>query len=127
MRLMSPMTLTETARQIATLRHRMAQVAGLQRQRVELNALVGGAGQPLDLAIQFAKLDSALRIARLALAQILHSLPASERTRFIRVHAPSRPAELPSHDARRGQLRNRSHTAQSQPSQTSGKEIMRYG
>ena len=118
MRPMSPMTITEKARQTATLRYWMAQVADLQRQRVEFNALVGGAERPLDLAIPFAKLDSGLRVARLALAQMLQSLPASERARFIRVHAPSRPAELPSPDAGKGQSRSRSHTVQSQPSQT---------
>jgi hypothetical protein len=68
-------------------------VADLQRQRRELDALQG-AEQPLDLALQFAKLDSLLRFARLALAQILDSLPASERAHFIKVHAP-KPADRP--------------------------------
>jgi hypothetical protein len=85
---MAAMTTTaEKARHIGMLRYRMAQVADLQRQRRELDALKG-AGQPLDLALQFAKLDSALRFARLALAQILDSLPAPDRARFIRVHGP---------------------------------------
>ena len=53
-----------------------------------------GPEQPLDLALQFAKLDSALRFARLALAQILDSLPVSERALFIKVNAP-KPAERP--------------------------------
>jgi hypothetical protein len=75
----------------ALAHYRMAQVADLQRQRTELAALKG-AEQPVDLALQFAKLDSALRFARLALAQILDSLSTSERTRFIRVHGP-KPSE----------------------------------
>ena len=79
-------TTPEKVRHIATLRHLMAQVADLQRQRGELDALRGGSEQTLEAAAQFAKVDSALRVARLSLAQILMSLPASERTRFIKVH-----------------------------------------
>lgn len=86
-------TTAEKARHIGMLRYRMAQVADLQRQRRELDGLKG-AGQPLDLALQFAKLDSALRFARLALAQILDSLPAPERAHFIKVHA-AKPSERP--------------------------------
>jgi hypothetical protein len=90
-------TIAETARHIAMVRYRMAQVADLQRQREELNTLNEGAAKELDLAIQFAKLDSALRVARLALAAILRSLPASERARFIKVHGPAKPPEVHSH------------------------------
>jgi len=85
--MMSQMTPVEKARQIATLRHRMAQVATLQRQHAQLKALPIAARQSLDIAIQFARLDSALRIARQALARSLYSLPASERSRFIKMHA----------------------------------------
>jgi len=85
---MAAMTTTaEKARHVGMLRYRMAQVADLQRQRRELAALKS-AEQPVDLALQFAKLDSALRFARSALAQILESLPASERAHFIKVHGP---------------------------------------
>jgi hypothetical protein len=86
-------TTAEKARHISMLRYRMAQVADLQRQRGELDALKPGAEQQLDLAAQFAKLDSALRVARHAMAQILEGLPPSERTHFIKVHRPRRPTE----------------------------------
>ncbi len=85
-------TTADKARQIARLRYRMAQVADLQRQRRELEALSLAAEQPLDLAAQSARLDSALRIARLALAQSLQSLPASERRHFIKVHGAPAPS-----------------------------------
>lgn len=91
-------TTAEKARQIARLRYRMAQVADLQRQRKELEALRVAAAQPRDLATQSARLDSALRVARLALAQSLQSLPASERTHFIKVHGA--PGPYPSSDRR---------------------------
>jgi hypothetical protein len=94
-------TIAETARHIAMVRYRMAQVADLQRERQELNRLNAGAEKQLDLAIQFAKLDSALRVARLALADILRSLPASERARFIKVHGPAKPSEQPCHAVER--------------------------
>ncbi len=86
-------TTADKERQIARLRYRMAQVADLQRQRRELEALSAAATQPLNLATQSARLDSALRIARLALAQSLQSLPASERTHFIKVHSAPPPSD----------------------------------
>jgi hypothetical protein len=80
----------DMGRQISMLRYRMAQVSDLQRQRKELNALKGSAEEPLDLAMQIARVESALRIARLVMAQLLHSLPESERRELIQTHARSR-------------------------------------
>lgn len=88
---MSQMTPADKARQIATLRYRLAQVAGLQRQHSHLKALPLGVRQSLDIAIQFAKVDSALRVARQVLVQSLYSLPASERSHFIKMHPTGSP------------------------------------
>ena len=90
---MGDMTTDEKARRIEAISHRLFQVAELQKRYEELEALRSGPRQPLDFAAQLAQLSSKLRIARLALAQTLHSLPAVERTHFIKMHAPK--ARLP--------------------------------
>lgn len=80
------MITNETAQQLQILRYRLAQVADLQRQRQELTALATRATYSVEWALQMARLDSALRIARHMLAQLLKSLPRAECLRFIKAH-----------------------------------------
>jgi hypothetical protein len=88
----------EKGRRVAALRYRMARVADLQRQREELDLLSRDGRERLAVAPEIAKLDSALRVARLALADQLHRLSLSERLQFIKLHShkPSSSAVLAS-------------------------------